>query len=245
MATNIQLLSTQTPATQEKVVLPLKHRTWITNNHSISFTSFVKHFEYYDQATANSDYKNILDGAKFTNSVRQKLRSDFKFFQENMAKDFWVRRLQARNTRIAVTRTSIALQDAGAKEAQRNLENYSAACAQRQTFSEDLEDHGYDNDGHDNTHTDEMVISGGPNHESADDQAEDLKSIKEVARMSASPFLPLIEYIYAKIQGGSPMMPSIPLHFPGSNIQELYIFAHNNLQTQAGSKKFDIDKNVL
>ncbi|KAF9114469.1 hypothetical protein BGW39_003350, partial [Mortierella sp. 14UC] len=261
MTTNKQLLHTQTAATQEKAALPPKHRAWITNNHSISFPAFVKHFQYYDQTTAKNDYQNILDGAKFTDSVRQKLRSDFKFFQDNSAKDFWVQRLRVRNTRIVITKTSVALQDAGAKEAQRNLENYSAARDRQQAF-EDSGDHGNDSDGHDNTDTNEMATerhkaksfdkgskstetSSGPDRVSADNQAEDLKVIKDVASMTGSSFLPLIEYLYAKIQGKSPLMPAIPFNFQSRDTQELYIFAHNNLQKQAGRKKFEIDKNVL
>ncbi|KAG0250331.1 hypothetical protein BG011_008422 [Mortierella polycephala] len=73
------------------------------------------------------------------------------------------------------------------------------------------------------------------------DDKEELQEIEEAITSGQSPFLPLLEYVYKKVQGQGTELPPVPSNFICQEYKELYQYAHNNLMYREQDR--DRDKN--
>ncbi|KAI7823033.1 hypothetical protein BC939DRAFT_452588 [Gamsiella multidivaricata] len=87
------------------------------------------------------------------------------------------------------------------------------------------------------------------------DDREELQEIEEVIASGQSPFLPLLEYVYRKVQGQDTELPPVPSSFICQEYKELYLYAHNKLMSREQNKgkgkgkdrsrAYRVDKEVL
>ncbi|ORZ16136.1 hypothetical protein BCR41DRAFT_61176 [Lobosporangium transversale] len=79
------------------------------------------------------------------------------------------------------------------------------------------------------------------------EELDDLKEI--VAGSKLSPFLPLLEYLYKKVQGQNAALPPVPHNFICQEYKELYLYAHNTLMSRdhnrSRNRAYHVDKEVL
>ncbi|CAO3566728.1 unnamed protein product [Mortierella alpina] len=72
---------------------------------------------------------------------------------------------------------------------------------------------------------------------------EELQDIQDAIAFAKSSFLPLLEYIYNKVQGHDVKLPPVPSDFLCQEYRELYMYANEKLLSTAKGKAKDKDKN--